>query len=798
MQRNARQCKTFGIAITLLIAFLIAGLSGVATAAPLPFVRGHGSTVVDDQGNRLVLRGCNLGNWLILESWMLGWENVGDQAELHQTLTDRFGAAEADRLVALYRDGYITPRDFELIKSFNFNVVRVPFDSRMMIDADGKMRPDAFKYMDRALEMADQAGVYLILDMHGAPGSQSKQDHTGQRDQNKLWSEPANKAHMVALWKKIAERYKDRSVVAAYDVLNEPYGDFQSDYRAPLRELMPRCYEAIRSTGDKHLIIFPNGLGTGPTFYDDPKSEGMEQVASTDHYYAGLFGSPTTIRSHANMFGRTMPEAQEYLDRVGSPMLIGEFNVVLSKAGGKPMMRRYYDEFARRGWMATMWSYKSLKPAAGVQNDNWYMATNAEALPKIDLKTNSLAEIESAIKAFATMPLAVDEKLRSALIDEVAPSITLPKLAELPTAAPAERIAGKWKLIDVNTAVPAGVIATGENLSIFAAGTDIFGERDGFSFLQQPAGMRQTLIATVNDLADSDTWAKAGLMIRFGDPASKDYAAAPFVMLNTFVDGGVGLVVRDGADKRATETKRAFGPLPLTLALVRDESRVDAYVADGANRWVKVGSATINENKAQIGIAVCSHRDRGLTKADFADVSLKDGDKLPGTAVNDARVNIREASPNLLKNQTLRDAGDDTHIAAGWNQWGSGFRREQETKALVWAGENGGESGLWQDINVLAGQTYAFAVRLRREGSSGKAPRVSITLEGNVDGNQVALAERSIDFDQLESNLGWSVVRIQATATGPQMRAIVRMGSDEPATSGIAIDLTSFQMTPDK
>src|SRR4029077_3934977 len=98
-----------------------------------------------------------------------------------------------------------------------------------------------------------------------------------------------------------------------------------------------------------------------------------------------------------------------YLDSVQAPMLIGEFNVVNEKAGGKPLMRRYYDEFARRGWLCTMWSYKLLKPTPGVRSNGWCMVTNAEPLPRIDPKTSSLQEIQDYMKNVATMPLAIDE-----------------------------------------------------------------------------------------------------------------------------------------------------------------------------------------------------------------------------------------------------------------------------------------------------------------------------------------------------------------------------------------------------
>ena len=263
--------------------------------------------------------------------------------------------------------------------------------------------------------------------MHGVPGGQSTDHCTGERNQNHLWTDPACQEQMATLWTKIAEHFKGRDVVVGYDLMNEPYGTFQDDMRPNLKALMPRIYQAVRSADEHHLIIFPNTRDHGISFYGDLKSTGLKNIGFTDHYYAGLFGSPPTLESHAKVFRERIPETAEYLQSQQAPMLIGEFNVVHDKAGGKPMMRRYYDEFARRGWMCTMWSYKILKPKAGVQADNWYMVTNAQPLPVIDPKTSSLDEIRGYIANLATMPLAIDESLRGALTYAEPPPCPLPE-----------------------------------------------------------------------------------------------------------------------------------------------------------------------------------------------------------------------------------------------------------------------------------------------------------------------------------------------------------------------------------
>src|SRR5580700_10595819 len=109
---------------------LIAMPFGPMQAAPaaldtgtLPMLTSNRSHIVDSMGNPVVLKGCNLGNWLMLESWMLGGciqagkQNYHDQAQLFRVLQNRFGEDRFCQLMDLYRDGYVGPRDFDLIKS---------------------------------------------------------------------------------------------------------------------------------------------------------------------------------------------------------------------------------------------------------------------------------------------------------------------------------------------------------------------------------------------------------------------------------------------------------------------------------------------------------------------------------------------------------------------------------------------------------------------------------------------------------------------------------------------------------
>src|SRR5436190_7092765 len=236
-------------ALALVVVTLVAITRAAAHASPLPPLHADGTRMVDPAGKPVTLRGCNLGNWLMIEPWMLDkCIDVQDQGELTDILRRRFGDEPGMRLTDLYRESYITARDFDLIKSFGFNVVRVPFDFRLLQDEAPPyaMRSDAFRWLDRALELAEDAGVYVILDMHGVPAGQSNQMHTGRANQQpEIWDDAAAQQRMCDLWKRIAQRYKDRSVISAYDIVNEPYADYKTDITATLHDLMFKAYTAV-------------------------------------------------------------------------------------------------------------------------------------------------------------------------------------------------------------------------------------------------------------------------------------------------------------------------------------------------------------------------------------------------------------------------------------------------------------------------------------------------------------------------------------------------------------------------
>jgi endoglucanase len=774
-----------------------------ASETTLPIIRTSGSHFVDAQGSQVILKGCNLGNYLMLESWMFG-ETLGvgpdhafrDGATVYRTLRQRFGEEKSGHLIELYRDNWITPRDFELIKSFGFNVVRLPFDYRLIQEdqAPFSIKPDAFHWLDRAVKMANDAGVYVILDLHGVPGGQSMEDHTGEAGQDHLWNSEEDQLRTVDVWRMIAEHFKNSSGVAAYDLINEPYGNHREDCRPVLARLMPEIYTAIRSTGDQHVVFFSGALNGGIAFYGNPHHGGMTNVAFTEHFYPGLFGSKPALETQSRVLMQELESKHDYADEIASPYYVGEFNVVFDSEEAGRVMRAYYDRFAEFGWAGTMWSYKMISTKGGVGSDVWYMVTNASPLPALDLNTSTYEDFENFFSSLGTIPLAVNERLQDAVTTANPPALYLANYPRLPKAPPTDQPLSEpagYTSIDLGSATPGYTSALPDgNVMVMGGGQDIFGTSDACRLVCRPAeGDSAEVRATILSLVDSAEFAKAGVMARWGEA---DRPNAAMAMVNVFPDGTVALVTRERAGVGAAEEKVAAGvQLPVELRLQISAGRATGMYRVNSGVWQTIGSAAVPSNgNFRTGLVVCSHVDTALTTVTARLGSAADS-VLP--APGDERKYV-PVGPSFLSNGSFEEQGDQGDVAANWNRWGAWMNREanpmpsQSGKAgIVYYHSritSDGASGWWQDADSVPGKRYTFSIYAQQDppaNGENAARTVELRLESVTNDGQVTLNSQTFDVSKLPTRNDWMRLSVSGTAQTARIRVLAVMN---PAADG--------------
>ena len=123
-----------------------------------------------------------------------------------------------------------------------------------------------FQLTDSLLSWCKADKIYLILDLHAAPGGQGNDNAISDRDSTKpsLWQSELNKQKTIALWKKLAKRYANEPWIGGYDLVNETNWGFQNTAdkngcaeteNGSLKKLLTDITKAIREVDKKHIIF---------------------------------------------------------------------------------------------------------------------------------------------------------------------------------------------------------------------------------------------------------------------------------------------------------------------------------------------------------------------------------------------------------------------------------------------------------------------------------------------------------------------------------------------------------------
>ena len=244
-------------------------------------LHAQGKDIVDEAGKVVVLKGFGLGGWLVPEGYMLGSPAGQDSPRgIRAAIEAKIGVEKAADFFATYQKNYVTRADIQAIARWGFNSVRLPLNGNALMPsatpgAQPKPAPyvydeAAFKPIDDLVSWCHDAGLYVVLDLHAAPGAQNAHNIADSDGHARLWSEPEIYwPRTTDLWLKLAARYRSEPLVIGYDLLNEPMlpgaeigstsqsnGAWAEHDNRPLRELYVTITRALRAAGD-HKIVFP-------------------------------------------------------------------------------------------------------------------------------------------------------------------------------------------------------------------------------------------------------------------------------------------------------------------------------------------------------------------------------------------------------------------------------------------------------------------------------------------------------------------------------------------------------------
>ena len=189
------------------------------------FVRIDGHDLIKSNGEKLFLQGINLGNWLNPEGYMFFFKEANSYRLINTVFCELVGEDYTNDFWKKFKDNYITKDDIAYIKKTGMNSIRIPFHYKLFTNEDYMGANDSsegFRILDELLEWCRDENLYVILDMHDAPGGQTGDNIDDSYGYPWLMTSEKSQEKFCNIWKEIAQHYANDTLIVGYDLLNEP------------------------------------------------------------------------------------------------------------------------------------------------------------------------------------------------------------------------------------------------------------------------------------------------------------------------------------------------------------------------------------------------------------------------------------------------------------------------------------------------------------------------------------------------------------------------------------------------
>jgi aryl-phospho-beta-D-glucosidase BglC (GH1 family) len=393
----------------LVLVFLIINFfTSISYAQQNLFVAIKGKAFITPDGKPILLKGTSLGNWLNPEGYMFHFKNVNSFRLIDNTIKELIGADEARKFWKSFRDQYITKEDISFIKSIGLNHIRVPFNFKLFLVEDYPeiWLDEGFKRLDDVIKWCKEENLYVILDMHAAPGGQTGDNIDDSWGYPYLFQNDQAQKTTIALWKKIAERYKDETIVIGYDLLNEPiphYMENKDELNKLLEPIYKNITKAIREVDNNHIVFI-----------------GGAQWNTNFEMFGEPFDNKFAYTFHKYWMPPVQEQIQEYVD------LSNKHNVPIWMGESGENEDAWVDSFRvlleKNGISWCFWPYKKMESTRGIvqfpKTEEWEEIIDFAETHKSNFKQMREIKPERQIINKAFSDLLKNIKFKNCIINE--------------------------------------------------------------------------------------------------------------------------------------------------------------------------------------------------------------------------------------------------------------------------------------------------------------------------------------------------------------------------------------------
>ncbi len=359
------------------------------------------------QGEKVQLKGVSLGGWLVLEDHMSGIPYIDHK------IRERFDAILGEDIGQAFfkewEESYIGEKDFEYLRDLGMNFIRVPFNYRMLEDGmnPGVYKEEGFKVFDYIIGLAKKYDMFVLLDLHAAPGCQAVDWNVDCILPEALfWKEKDFQTRTINLWKAIAKRYKDEPTVMGYELLGEPVAPCPTDQDDKLvQDFYHDIIPALREVDPDHIIVLvANGWGKNTQSLTDDVFALDKQMIHSPHYYpydsvpySDIVEYPCDF-ANREILKKTIDERAD-IPRIQRPVLFAEFGMDYTASTEEifQLNEEMIDIYEKSNFHWAIWCYKDVAPYGFVTpNDDspWKKFINRDDVKAEAKKLNELCKVD--------------------------------------------------------------------------------------------------------------------------------------------------------------------------------------------------------------------------------------------------------------------------------------------------------------------------------------------------------------------------------------------------------------------
>jgi len=228
----------------------------------------------------------------------------------------------------------------------------------------------ALAHLDRLLPVCREVGIHVVVDLHTPPGGRDASSEC------RIFKEKRFQDAFLAVWEKIARRYRGNPTVWGYDLVNEPVEGVVPEGLMDWRTLATATAKKVRAVDSEHAIIIepgPWGSVEGLEWFQPIDVPGI--VYSVHMYqpfrftHQGIYNNPSDVSYPGQIDGKhwdkdqlraALRPAVEYQRDYGVHIYLGEFSAIRWAPGESACnyLRDCIELFEENGWD---WAYHAFR-----------------------------------------------------------------------------------------------------------------------------------------------------------------------------------------------------------------------------------------------------------------------------------------------------------------------------------------------------------------------------------------------------------------------------------------------------